>query len=282
MMSYRTKKALLQTMRYVVLATAFLVVLFPLYWMIITSFKTKLELFATPPTFFPKHIQWANYVEAFQNRPFFTFLINSIIVAFASTFISLSIGTLAAYSLARFKLSGNWNQRIAFWIMSTRMIPPIVTIIPMFLIMKELKLLNTYWALMIVYTGLNLPFVVWMMRAFFREVPEELEEAAMVDGATRMGAFRRVVLPLVAPGLVATAIFCLILTWNEFLFALILVSSNNFLTLPVGIASLVSQFELLWGEMAAAGTVAVIPIIFFSMLVQKKLIRGMTMGAVKG
>jgi multiple sugar transport system permease protein len=157
-----------------------------------------------------------------------------------------------------------------------------VTIIPLFLLMRDLRLLNTIPALIIVYTGFNLPFVVWMMRGFFEELPRELEEAAMVDGDSRLGALVRVMLPLVTPGLAATAVFCLIVCWNELLFALILTQTDASITLPVGIAGRVTQYEIKWGAMSAAGVVAMTPILVFAMAVQRYLVRGLSLGAVKG
>jgi multiple sugar transport system permease protein len=208
-------------------------------------------------------------------------MLNSVIVVTSSTAVALVFGSLAGYSLARFPMSPRFRENISFWILSTRMIPPIVTIIPIFLIFKNLHLLNTYLGLGIVYTGFALPFAVWMMRAFIQEVPVDLEEAALVDGDTRLSAFFRIVLPLAAPGLAATAVFSVIVLWNEFLFALILTTTAKTITLPVGIAGLVSQYELLWGEMGAAGTVAIIPILIFSLSVQRYLVRGLTLGAIK-
>jgi multiple sugar transport system permease protein len=148
--------------------------------------------------------------------------------------------------------------------------------------MRDLRLLNTRLSLIIVYTAFNLPFVVWMMRGFFAELPRDLEEAALVDGDSRLGALVRVVLPLVAPGLAATAVFCLIVSWNEFLFALVLTQTDASMTLPVGIAGRVTQYEIKWGVMSAAGTVAMIPILVFALAVQKYLVRGLSLGAVKG
>ncbi|HYJ46382.1 MAG TPA: carbohydrate ABC transporter permease, partial [Pyrinomonadaceae bacterium] len=188
----------------------------------------------------------------------------------------------AAYGLARFRLPLKLNTRLSLWILSTRMFPPIVTAVPLFLMMSDLRLLDTLTALIIVYTAFNLPFVVWMMRGFFNEVPRELEEAARVDGDTRLGALRRVVLPLVAPGLAATAIFCLIISWNEFLFALTLTQTDAAMTLPVGIAGRVTQYEIKWGVMSAAGVVAMVPILVFALSVQRHLVRGLSLGAVKG
>jgi len=162
------------------------------------------------------------------------------------------------------------------------MFPAIVTAVPLFLMMRDLHLLNTRSALVLVYTGFNLPFVVWMMRGFLAEVPHDLEEAALIDGDTRIGAFRRIVLPLVAPGLAATAVFCLIVSWNEFLYALVLTQTDTAITLPVGIAGRVTQYEIKLGVMSAAGVVAIVPIVVFALAVQKYLVRGLSLGAVKG
>jgi multiple sugar transport system permease protein len=162
------------------------------------------------------------------------------------------------------------------------MFPAIVTAVPLFLMMRDLRLLNTKLSLVVVYTAFNLPFVVWMMRGFFAEVPQDLEEAALVDGDSRLGALVRVVLPLVSPGLAATAVFCLIVSWNEFLFALVLTQTDVSMTLPVGIAGRVTQYEIKWGVMSAAGAVAMVPILIFALAMQRYLVRGLSLGAVKG
>jgi multiple sugar transport system permease protein len=267
--------------KYAVLLLIMVIVLFPIYWMVITSFKGRLELTTYPPTLFPKNFILDNYRDAFSDSDIPRYMLNSVIVVGVSTLISLLFGTLAGYSLARFPFTPTFKRQISFWILSTRMIPPIVTIIPIFLIYRNLQLLNTYAGMIIVYVGFTLPFTTWMMRAFVREVPVDLEEAAMVDGDTRLTALLRIVLPLTAPGLVATAIFSLILVWNEFLFALILTTTSATITLPVGISGFVSQFEVLWGQMSAVGTVAIIPILIFTLAVQRYLVRGLTLGAVK-
>ncbi len=278
---YKLRAILGTVIKYVLLICIMVVVLFPIYWMVITAFKTRLELTTYPPTLFPQTFVLDNYRDAFTNSEIPRYLLNSVIVVSISTFISVIFGTLAGYSLARFPFTPKFKENISFWILSTRMIPPIVTIIPVFLIFKDLHILNTYQGLIIVYTGFTLPFTTWMMRAFVREVPVDLEEAAMVDGDTRLMALFRIVLPLIAPGLAATAVFSLILVWNEFLFALILSTTSAAITLPVGIAGFVSQFEVLWGEMSAVGTVAIIPILIFTLAVQRYLVRGLTLGAVK-
>jgi multiple sugar transport system permease protein len=268
--------------KYLFLSLALLATLLPIYWMITISLKSEVDHFAFPPAwlFFSPTI--GHYYDAFVTRSFGQYLLTSAFVAITSTASALIIGTFAAYALARFRLPYNLDEKLSLWILSTRMFPAIVTAVPLFLMMRDLRLINTRLALVVIYTAFNLPFVVWMMRGFFAELPRELEEAAMVDGDSRMGALWRVALPLVAPGLAATAVFCLIVSWNEFLFALVLTQTDEAMTLPVGIAGRVTQYEIKWGVMSAAGTVAIVPILVFALAVQKYLVRGLSLGAVKG
>jgi len=268
--------------KYFLLTVALLIAIVPVYWMLSISLKTEVDQFAVPPRWIGFAPTFTHYYDAFFARSFGRYLVTSLTVATLSTICAVTLGTLAAYGLARFKLRAGLDRRLSMWILSTRMFPPIVTAVPLFLMMRDLRLLNTITALVIVYTALNLPFVVWMMRGFFRELPKELEEAAMVDGDSRLGALRRVILPLVTPGLAATAVFCLIVSWNEFLLGLVLTQTDASMTLPVGIAGRVTQYEIKWGVMSAAGVVAMIPILVFAMAVQKYLVRGLSLGAVKG
>jgi multiple sugar transport system permease protein len=269
-------------LKYLFLIAALLSALVPVYWMATISLKTEVDQFATPPPWLIFSPTLEHYYDAFLSRSFGQYLISSAVVAVASTAMALVVGTLAAYSLARFRLPYGLDNKLSLWILSTRMFPAIVTAVPLFLMMRDLRLLNTRLALIIVYTAFNLPFVVWMMRGFFAEVPRDLEEAALVDGDSRLGALWRVVLPLVTPGLAATAVFCLIVSWNEFLFALVLTQTDAAMTLPVGIAGRVTQYEIKWGVMSAAGVVAIVPILVFALAVQKYLVRGLSLGAVKG
>lgn len=271
-----------QLFKYLLIILAVLIAAAPIYWMLTISLKHEVDQFAVPPRWFLFTPTLAHYRDAFLTRSFGQYLINSAIVSVLSTFSALVIGTLAAYALARFKMPYRLDRKLSLWILSTRMFPPIVTAVPLFLMMRDLRLLNTRLSLMILYTGFNLPFVIWMMRGFFVEVPRELEEAALVDGDSRLGALRRVLLPLVAPGLAATAVFCLIISWNEFLFALVMTQTDAAMTLPVGIAGRVTQYEIKWGVMSAAGVVAMMPILIFAMAVQRYLVRGLSLGAVKG
>ena len=273
---------MVKNLRYVLLLPPLLFALAPVYWMLTISLKTEVDQFATPPPWFGFTPTLEHYYDAFVMRSFGDYMINSALVAVTSTACALVIGTLAAYALARFQLPWSLNRHLSLWILSTRMFPAIVTAVPLFLMMRDVRLLNTRASLIIVYTAFNLPFVVWMMRGFFAEVPRDLEEAALVDGDSRLGALVRVVLPLVAPGLAATAVFCLIISWNEFLFALVLTQTDAAMTLPVGIAGRVTQFEIKWGVMSAAATVAIVPILVFALALQKYLVRGLSLGAVKG
>ena len=268
--------------RTAVLVLALVAALAPVYWMITISLKIEKDQFASPPKWFLFTPTLQHYYDAFVTRSFGQYLLTSAIVAVVSTVCALVIGTLAAYALTRFRLPYNLDRKLSLWILSTRMFPAIVTAVPLFLMMRDLRLLNTKTSLIVVYTAFNLPFVVWMMRGFFAEVPRDLEEAALVDGDSRLGALVRVVLPLVTPGLAATAVFCLIVSWNEFLFALVLTQTDAAMTLPVGIAGRVTQYEIKWGVMSAAGAVAMMPILIFALAMQRYLVRGLSLGAVKG
>jgi multiple sugar transport system permease protein len=259
-------------------ALAFAVV--PLLWMVLTSVKTNREI-TQDTSLIPQALTTANYVSLFSGREFGAYLTNSIIVTFVSVAVALILGTQAAYVLARFRLRGGMQRYVGFSLLMVRLLPPIVIIIPIFLVAQGVGLLNTRLSLIVVYAAFNVTIVVWMMESFFREIPVDLEEAAMVDGDTRFTAFRRIVLPLAAPGLVATGIFAAITTYNEFLFALVLTSTPAAETMPIGAATLIGRINVDWGAMSAAGVVGALPIVIFSIFVQKHLVRGLTMGAVK-
>ncbi|MGD9360602.1 MAG: carbohydrate ABC transporter permease, partial [Desulfobacterales bacterium] len=220
-----------------------------------------------------------NYVDILNTSPLVDYAINSLIVASLNTLLCLIVGSMAAYGLARFKFRGADN--LAFWILSIRMMPPVAAIIPIYILMKNLGLLDTPWCLVITYLTFNLPFVVWMMKGFFEEIPREIEESALIDGCSDFSVFFRIALPLVAPGLAATAIMVFIFSWNEFLFALILTGTKA-VTLPVGIIGYMKETGINWGYMTAGGILALIPVIVFMVLVQKHLVKGLTLGALKG
>lgn len=264
----------------VIVALAFF--LFPVLWMFLTSFKTEAEYFHYPPVFIPKSFALTNYFNAMRlppdGRGGIQGLRDSLIISVATTLVSVTVGALAAYSFSRFRTGG---ENLSFWVLSTRMFPPVASALPLFLIFKQFQLLDKHLALIVANTIFALPFVIWLLKGFFDDLPVELEEAALIDGCTHFGAFARVALPLVAPGLVATALFSFIFTWNEFMFALLL-TRRDVRTLTVIVPSLVGGHEILWGEIAAVGTVAIIPGIILALLLQRYLVRGLTLGAVKG
>ena len=260
-----------------IVAVIFGVILFPPVVLFLTSIKTELDALSFPPKWIFKPTL-DNYTEIFEFSPFARYLLNSFIVASLNTGVVLVLGSFAAYSLARFRFKG--ADDIAFWILSVRMMPPVAAIIPIYIIMRNLRLLDTPWSLVITYLTFNLPFAVWMMRSFFREIPREIEESALVDGCSIFRSFRSIALPLVAPGLAATGILTFIFSWNEFLFALILTGSKA-VTLPVGITGYMKETGINWGYMTAGGALALIPVIVFTILAQKHLVKGLTMGALK-
>jgi multiple sugar transport system permease protein len=263
-----------------VLGVALLVALFPFWWMLITSFKRPVDIFAGV-SLVPQHPTFDNYSRLFDQYHFGSFLQNSIIVVTIAVAISLVFGTLAAYALARFRLRMGLNEQALVAALLVRMLPPILLVIPLYIVLSKWDLLNTRLGLIIIYTGLNTSFVIWMMQSFLEEIPRDIEEAAMVDGDSRLTALRRVVLPLAAPGLAATAIFSVITTYNDFLIALTLTSTPDAQTVPVGVSTLIGKIQIEWGPMAAAGVVGALPIVIFAIVVQRHFVRGLTLGAVK-
>jgi multiple sugar transport system permease protein len=203
---------------------------------------------------------------------------NSLAVAGGATALSLAIGSLAAYSLTRFRTGGN---HLAFWLLSQRLMPPVVLVIPLFLLLRLVGGIDTRIGLIMLYTVFNLPYVIWMMRSYFADVPVEVEESALVDGCSRLGVFRKISLPLAVPGLIATGSFAFIFSWTEFLFALI-ITRTRAVTLPVTIAGFYGAQGSVWGQAAALSTVAVVPLFVLGLVVQRHLVRGLTLGAVRG
>lgn len=254
--------------------------LFPLYMMITTSLKTDQQAFAWPPLWFftPTLKSYYNALFGFGGRGVDHYLLNSLVVTLASSSLAVLLGAMAAYGLARFRFRG--NRDIAFFILSTRFAPPIGFIVPIYFMVQRSGLLDTQLALIIVYTSMNLSLVIWVLRGFFLEIPVEIEEAALVDGYTRWQTFLRVALPLVRPGLAATAILSAIFSWNEFLFASIL-APGNAATLPVYLAGFSGSMNIDWGEYMAVGTMAVLPIMAFTLVLHRHLVRGLTFGAVR-
>ena len=250
---------------------------FPIFMIVVTSLKSRVDALAVPPVWIFRPV-FDNYVNIFSENNFDFYFRNSLIIATLGTLFALVIGVPAAYSLARrsFRREGD----VSFWILSQRMMPPIAVIIPMFILLRTVKLIDTYMGLVVVYMTFNLPFVIWILRGFFQDLPIEIEESSMVDGCTRFGSFWRVAVPLVAPGLAAAAIFSFLFTWNEFLFALILTGRNT-ATMPVAVQLFMRETGIDWGRMTAAAVVMMLPTLLFTLFALRFLVRGLTFGAVK-
>lgn len=249
---------------------------FPFFWMLLVSLKSGVQILDPSIWVFKPTLE--NYKDAIFYRNLLDYFKNSLIISVVTTILSIFIGGLAAYGFARFEF--NKREDTAFWILSLRMLPPLATVIPFFVMAHLLKVLDTHLVLVICYMLFNIPFTIWMMRGFFEEIPEEIEEAAFVDGCGRFQTFIKIVLPLAIPGLIATAIFCIINSWNEFVFALFLTSSDA-ITLPTTVTLFLSISGVAWGEMSAVGIITVVPVLVFAMIVQKYMIRGLTFGGVK-
>jgi len=256
------------------------IVLLPIYWMVAASFKSNPEI-TQEATLYPHVWTFDNYIRLFAEKEFGNYLTNSLVATVVSVALALIVGSLGAYAIARFHLKFRLERKIGLSLLTLRIVPPVVILIPVYLLMLSLKLLDTWLGLIITYTAFNITFCVWMMESFFREIPVDLEEAAMVDGDSRFTAFRRIALPLAAPGLAATAIFAVIVTFNEFLFALALTATPKAMTMPRGTATLIGRIDTDWASMSAAGVIGALPIVVFALLVQRHLVRGLTMGAVK-
>ena len=253
-------------------------VLVPLYWVVVTSIKPSDDYLAVPPVWFPAHPTIVHYTAALFAYRGLAGLLNSLIVASATTVLSALLGTCMGYSLVRFNTGGS---HLAFWVLSQRFLPPIAVALPIFLLYRSYRLYDTRFGLVLGYTVFTLPLSVWMMYAYFRQVPRSLEEAALVDGASWWQAFWRIAVPLALPGIVAAAVFAFIAVWTEFFFALVLTSRNAF-TLPTVFRSFVSFQGAQYGESSALAVTSLIPSIVLGMLVQRHLVRGLTLGAVTG
>lgn len=253
---------------------------FPVYWMVTTSLKKPEEVISTEPTLIPRSLSLENYREAFSREGFFSSLQNSLIVVLVTVLISLILATFASIAIARMRFKG---KRIFITsLLVIQMLPLTALIIPLFLLLTKLHLTNKLSGLSITYVAFILPFTIWTLRGFLANIPAELEDAALVDGCNKVQAYRFVLMPLMAPGLVATAIFAFIQAWNEFLLAYIIMQSQDKLTLPVWLAGFTTRTGTDWGPLMAASTVTALPVVIFFSLIQKRIATGVTAGAVKG
>jgi multiple sugar transport system permease protein len=258
------------------LATAFFA--FPILWMAMSSLKSERDVGAYPPVWlFEPTLH--SYIQLFTEMSTLNALINSCLIVGIATCVAMMAGTMAAYALARFEFKG--KNVLAFEVLSIRMLPPIVSVIPLFILAKQLGIFDTPWLLIAAYTLSGLPFVVWVMRVFIQEIPQSIEEAALIDGCSRFETFWRITLPLLLPGLAATMVIVFMFAWNEFLLASIL-TSRDAKTLPVIAANALKPKAISFGLACASGVVMSLPVVAFVLAMQRYLVRGLTLGAVKG
>ncbi len=258
-----------------------LVVAFPLIWMVLTSVKPQFELFRNPPTFLPESITFEHYHRLLVETPFLTYMRKSLILGFSTTALVIVVATLGAHSLVRFKYPG--RERLAQLVLFTYLLPSVVLVLPLYLMMVKIGVANSLLSLVIAYTTFALPYALWLLRSFMQGIPDDLEAAALIDGASRMEAFVDVILPQALPGIISTALFTFILSWNEYLFALVLVNTDASRPLTTGVMNmLVSAFNIEWSLLMAAAVMMSLPLIVIFAFLQKYLTRGFGAGGVKG
>ena len=276
MVSLKAKKLLTKAAFYAAVIVVMFPTVFVFYWMITLSLKPQVDATAYPPSFFWFSVTFKGYVDVFAKNPFLLYTWNSLVVATGSTLLALIVGLPCAYSIA------HWRQRgLALIVLVARIIPGISYLIPWYILFRNLKMVDTYLALILTHLVVGLPIVIWVMIGFFEDIPTELREAAMIDGCTDYGAFWRVAVPLVKPGVVATGILSFIFSWNNFLFSVILAGRNT-RTLPIAVFNMIGYEEINWGPLAAAATLITLPVIILTLIIQRHIVTGLTFGAVKG
>lgn len=290
-MSLSLKRVAQRVATYGMILLVLAIFLIPIYSMIVMSFKVPAHVIDLPllpldnltldnyrAVLFGEEISGASGASG-SGVPFIHALVNSLIVSAGSTLIALIAGVPAGYVLAR--RHARWNRPLAIFILGTRFLPPLAIVLPFYALFGQLGLIDTLVGLILVYVSLNISIVIWMIMGFVRDIPRDIEEAAMVDGAGNVSAIRHVTVPLVAPGLASTAIFVMFLAWNEFLMAVILTNSSA-VTAPVAALAYIRRMYVAWGPLTAAGTLVAVPILVFALIIQKRLVRGLTAGAVQG
>jgi ABC-type glycerol-3-phosphate transport system permease component len=254
--------------------------LFPIYYVVITSLKPRSEIYTRTPDLWPSDPQWDQYTRVLGEGHVGRALLNSLIVAGVTTVICVVVAGMAAYALARLQIP--FKRTLLMLILTTQMFPLVVLIIPLFVLMRNADLIGTYQGLVVAYLAFTVPLAIWIMRGFIVTIPEELEHAAMIDGATRVGAMFRVILPIAGPGLVATATLSFIAAWNEFMLALTFMNEEDRKTLPLVLQSFVGRGDTDWGAVMATSVIYTLPVVIFFLLLRRRLMLGMTAGAVKG
>ncbi|MBF2052344.1 MAG: carbohydrate ABC transporter permease [Candidatus Sericytochromatia bacterium] len=265
---------------YVILVIAGLIDVFPVFWIFSTSLKPAAEVLSPELSILPQTLTFENYQTVLAGGTFWVWMLNSVLVALFTTVIGIILASTTAYAMSRFAF---WGKRpVLFFFLVAQMFPGAILIVPLYNLMKEMGLLNTFTGLIIAYSTLSLPFCVWMLKGFFDAIPTSLEEAAMIDGMSAFGTFLRIILPLSLPGLAVTGFFSFITAWNEFMFALTFMTGENHYTLPVGLRTYVFEFNTAWHLMAAGAMIVTLPVLVVFLVAQRFLISGLTAGGVKG
>ena len=279
-MPFRLRASLQRSSLYIVLAGMTIFSLGPLYWIVLTSFKTLDDTWRRPITWVPRPLTFDNFEMIWSQYPLLTYLQNSLIVAAFSVAVSLVVGSLAGYGLSRYQIKGK-SQFMTFTLL-TQLFPYVSLILPYYRVFNALGLLNTTSALIVTHVTFGLPFCIWMMKSFVDGIPTDLDDAAKVDGAGPLQTFWQVIMPVVKPGIAATAVYAFLVSWNEYVFALVLTNSADKHTVTVGLASLIGMYRINWNELMTMATIVSLPAIIMFFFVQNHLVRGLTAGAVKG
>ncbi|MBN2324832.1 MAG: carbohydrate ABC transporter permease [Spirochaetes bacterium] len=278
-MKNRSREAVVKAVRYFLILLLLVFVLFPFFYMVSTAFKAEDDLFSAPPKFLPRVLTLSNFQQALQPK-FIRYFMNSFIVTIGTTIIVIAVALFSSYAFSRLRFRG--RKFLLKIIIFTQLFPLIVIIIPIYILYNKMRIVNTHLSLIIAYLAFTVPVGVWMLRGFFKNIPYNLEEAAMVDGCTRLTAFIRVVLPLARPGISATAVYIFIVTWQEFMFALTMLTGEKMRTLPVGILDFIRQYGVNWGGLMALSTLITVPVFILFLILQRQFISGLTQGSVKG
>lgn len=277
--SLKKKKILSGIGTYTVLIIMAVIVLIPILWMVSTSIKLESETITIPPQWIPDHPTLESYRRLWSEYPFAVYFKNSIIISAGAVILSVGFSCLAGYGVTRFKFRG--KQSFLTFLLVTQMFPSIMMLIPYYKVLSTYNLKDTYLGMILVYISFTIPFCSWMMVGFFKTIPLELDEAAIIDGCSRWRAFRQIVLPMTLPGISSSAIYAFITAWNEYMFAQILINNPELKTVPLGMAELNGYYKILWNDMMAASVIASLPLIVLFIFLQKYFISGLTAGAVK-
>ncbi|MFT2817061.1 carbohydrate ABC transporter permease [Leifsonia sp. A12D58] len=267
-------------MRVLFLGLWLVITIFPLYWILITSFKTPGAIFSYPLTYWPEEFSLANYVTLFEKSNFGTYVMNSLIVATVAATVATFISMLSAYVLARFEFRSKTAVLMAFLV--TQMIPAFIALGPLYMLMVQLKLVDNRFGLMLIYVAVSIPFCTIMLRGFFANIPDALEEAAMIDGCSRFGALFRVIVPVMKPGIIAAFIFNFVNCWNELFLSVTLMNKDENKTIPTALNGFISSFTIDWGSMSAAAVLTILPTMLLFAFASRYIVQGLTAGAVKG